>query len=184
MEWKTYPQYSQNGIPVWMDVPVSGAAGIPLFYDWVSYAIVGGYSSNPPQYGSLPLLDSGSPVGLSDKEHAYADTTDNIIHAYVQTIYIQPQQSDDDSHSERKKYRPFGWTTIKHIILCCITCYTREIPPKGNVMRNWSELGSVGIKRTLCRGTNLCAKYTVIYTIQNIIRLSDVWTRIQVRTMN
>ena len=52
-------------------VSVSGATGIPLFYDWVRYGIVGGYSSGgwiktPPK----PLLDSGCPFSISDDEHA------------------------------------------------------------------------------------------------------------------
>ena len=63
----------------------------------------------PPQAVSLPLLDSGCPVGLYDKEYAYADVGDNIIHAYVQLLQIQLQQLDGDSYSELMKDRSFGW---------------------------------------------------------------------------
>ena len=57
---------------MYVNVPFSGAEGIPLFYDWVHYAVVGGYSSSgwittPPRAASLMLLDSGCPDGLSDK---------------------------------------------------------------------------------------------------------------------
>ena len=55
---------------MYVDVPVSGAAGTPLLYDWIYYAIVWGrgtflvVGSNHPRYVSLLILDSGFLVGL------------------------------------------------------------------------------------------------------------------------
>ena len=99
-------------VTVWMwmevEVPVSRSSGIPFFYDWVRYAILGGFSfggwTPPPlRYVSWPLLESGCPVGLSDGEHAYADIGDDIIHAYVRLLHTRLQQSDRDSYSVQIK---------------------------------------------------------------------------------
>ena len=55
---------------MYVDVPVSGAAGTPLLYDWIYYAIVWGRGTflvvgfNHPRYVSLLILDSGFPVGI------------------------------------------------------------------------------------------------------------------------
>ena len=65
---------------------------------WGDIVIVVGFQ--PPQYVSLPPLDSGCPIGLYNKEHAYADEGDNIIYAYMQLLRIRIQQSDRDSYSE------------------------------------------------------------------------------------
>ena len=99
-----------------MGVPVSGEAGIPLFYDWIRYAIMGDIvlvvEFQPSQAISLPLLDSGCPVGLYNKEHKYADARDNIIHTYVRLIQIRIQQSDGNLYIEQTKDRPFWWAPI------------------------------------------------------------------------
>ena len=59
--------------------------------------------SNLPQAASLPLLDSKCPVGMYNEEHAYDDTGENIIHAYVPLLQIRLKQSDGNSYSEQKR---------------------------------------------------------------------------------
>ena len=55
--------------------------------------------SNLPRAVYLPLLDSGWPIVLYNKEHTDADVEYDIIHAYVQLLQIQIQKSDSKSYS-------------------------------------------------------------------------------------
>ena len=49
---------------------------------------------------------------MYDEEYAYTDVGDNIIHAYVRLLQIQPQQSHGGSYSEQMKDRTFGLAPI------------------------------------------------------------------------
>ena len=53
----------------------------------------------------------------------------------------------------------------------------REILLKGSGVRNWPVPDSMGIQRTKHRGDTVCAKYRVIYSIQNILRILEVTDR-------
>ena len=100
----------------------------------------GGYTScvwiptPPPRSISSTLLDSGCPVVLYNKEHAYADEGDDIIHLYVRLLQIQLQQSYGESYSEWTKYRPFSWAPIKQISLSAWRDKQGTFPKMGKAL--------------------------------------------------
>ena len=55
---------------------------------------------------------------------------------------------------------------------------------EGNNMINWPVPSSVVIQHMRRRGVTACDKYTVIYPIQNILRLLEVHTETRGRNLN
>ena len=90
----------------------------------------------------LHILDSGFPVGLYDKEHAYADAGEDIIHEYVQLLQIHLQQSGGDSYSEENKDRKFVWTPIYQSITKLPGVLGEGRLPEGSSVRIWLVTGS------------------------------------------
>ena len=105
---------------------------------------------------------------MSDEKHAYSDTGYDIIHAYIQLLHTQLHQSVGDSYSEITKERKIGWAPIDWSSLHRLTCYTRDAYPSLII---WPVPSRVVMQRTRRRGATTCAKYTVIYPIQNILSI-------------
>ena len=154
-----------------MEVLASGAASITLFYNWVSYVIVGGYCFGgcittplpPPRSVYWSILDSGFPVGLFSNGHAYADKGRNIIHLYVRILHTLFQHPDKELRSEQLKYRPFWCSPIKHgEFYISLLAKQGKFYQRGKAWENWPVPVIMIMQHMKHRGYTVCANYMVI----------------------